>query len=126
MDLRLANGRKNDQSDSGDFTQDIQKDDLSIRNLGYCTLTYLKKYTVKEHFLSTGFLPRQMFMRTKHRKLCSVWKYYKYASLISQKIRKALKNRHQMEKILIRSREIAPRQFKLEKKKGKLSQMRHL
>jgi hypothetical protein len=58
----------------------------------------------------------------KHRKLSSVWKYYKYASLISQKIRKALKNKQQMEKILIRSLEIALRQFKLENKKGKLSQ----
>ncbi len=39
-----------------------------------------------------------------------------------QKIRKALKNTDQMEKILIRSLEIAHRQFKLEKKKEKLSQ----
>ncbi len=62
MDLRLTTGRKNDQSDSRDFTQDIQKDDLFIRDLGYCTLSYLKKINGEG---ATGFLPRLMFIRTK-------------------------------------------------------------
>lgn len=278
MDLRLTDGLKNDQSDSRDFTLDIQKDDLFIRDLGYCTLTYLEKirgegaffvnrlspqtnvYTDKNTAVAIDFekyrkkikklkLPQieldvfvgknaqipcrliimpvddaayekrirktakqarstgnslsaefktrsrlnlfitnipekdmdagkireiytlrwqiELIFRVwksqaringikemklerfecqllskliwllinwrifkwldhqvfgKHRKLCSVWKFYKYASLISQKLRKALKNTDQMEKILIRSLEIAPRQFILEKKKDKLSQ----
>ena len=61
-------------------------------------------------------------MFKKERLLCSVWKFYKYAARISQKIRKALKDTALMEKILIRMLEIAPRQFKLEKKKNQLSQ----
>jgi len=66
------------------------------------------------------WLNNEMFKREKA--LCSVWKFYKYATLISQKIRKALKDTDLMEKILIRALEIAPKQFKLEKKKDKLSQ----
>jgi hypothetical protein len=66
------------------------------------------------------WLNNEMFKR--ERALCSVWKFYKYATQISQKIRKALKDTALMEKILTRALEIAHRQFKLERKKGKLSQ----
>ncbi len=45
MDLRLTDGRKNDQSDSRDFTGDIQKSDLFIRDLGYSTLGYMARIT---------------------------------------------------------------------------------
>jgi hypothetical protein len=43
MDLRLTSGTHNDQSDSADFTDDIQEKDLFIRDLGYCTMKYLNK-----------------------------------------------------------------------------------
>jgi hypothetical protein len=41
LDLRLTGGVKNDQSDSADFTHDIQENDLFLRDLGYCTLKFL-------------------------------------------------------------------------------------
>jgi hypothetical protein len=43
LDLRLTSGIMNDQSDSADFTQDIQENDLFIRDMGYCTLSFLSK-----------------------------------------------------------------------------------
>lgn len=43
MDLRLTSGRCNDQHDAKQHTDDIQDNDLFIRDLGYCTLTYLKQ-----------------------------------------------------------------------------------
>lgn len=43
LDLRLTSGTQNDQSDSADFTDDIQKKDLFIRDLGYCTVKYMDK-----------------------------------------------------------------------------------
>jgi len=58
----------------------------------------------------------------RERKLCSVWKFYKYATRIAQILRMALKDPVQMEKILIRVLKIAPMEFILEKKKDKLSQ----
>tara|TARA_R110000744_G_C19316194_1_gene557179 strand:+ start:348 stop:1574 length:1227 start_codon:yes stop_codon:yes gene_type:complete len=58
----------------------------------------------------------------RERKLCSVWKFYKYATRIAQRLRMALKDPVQMEKILIRVLKIAPMEFILEKKKDKLSQ----
>jgi len=58
----------------------------------------------------------------RERILCSVWKFYKYATRLAQKLRMALKDLVQMEKILIKVLKIAPREFKLEKKKNKLSQ----
>lgn len=66
------------------------------------------------------WMGNEMFKRA--RILCSVWKFYKYATRISQKVRMGLKDAVLMEKILIRVLEIAPNQFKLEKKKNKLSQ----
>jgi len=58
----------------------------------------------------------------RERMLCSVWKFYKYASRIAQRLRMALKDPVQMEEILIRVLKIAHKEFKLEKKKDKLSQ----
>lgn len=43
LDLRLTSGTGNDQSDSADFTGDIQEKDLFIRDLGYCTVKYMDK-----------------------------------------------------------------------------------
>ena len=43
MDLRLTNGRRNDQLDSKESTHDIVKNDLFIRDLGYATLGYLSQ-----------------------------------------------------------------------------------
>jgi hypothetical protein len=66
------------------------------------------------------WMGNEMFKR--ERVLCSVWKFYKYASRKAQKLRMALKDPVEMEKILIRVLKIAPKEFKLEKKKDKLSQ----
>lgn len=66
------------------------------------------------------WLNNEIFKR--QRTLCSVWKFYKYAAMISQKIRKALKDKERMEQFLTQALKIAPVQFKLEKKKDKLSQ----
>lgn len=53
LDLRLTSGVKNDQSDSADFTQDIQENDLFLRDLGYCTLRFLSKiHSSKAYFLN--------------------------------------------------------------------------
>lgn len=53
MDLRLTDGVKNDQSDSRDFTHDIQEKDLFLRDLGYCTLNFLSKVdSAKAYFVS--------------------------------------------------------------------------
>lgn len=43
MDLRLTGGTVNDQSDSANFTDDIQPNDLFLRDLGYGTLKFLAK-----------------------------------------------------------------------------------
>ena len=43
MDLRLTNGRINDQHDAKENTHDIVKNDLFIRDLGYATLGYLSQ-----------------------------------------------------------------------------------
>ena len=43
MDLRLTNGRRNDQLDAKENTHDIVKNDLFIRDLGYATLGYLSQ-----------------------------------------------------------------------------------
>ena len=66
------------------------------------------------------WVSNEMYMRS--RLLCSVWKFYKYATQVSQKVRMAFKDVSLMQEILLRALEIAPRQFKLEKKKNKLSQ----
>lgn len=66
------------------------------------------------------WMGNEMFKRK--RALYSVWKFYKYATQISQKLRIALKDPDKMEKILVGVLKIAPTQFKLEKKKNKLSQ----
>lgn len=53
MDLRLTGGTVNDQSDSANFTDDIQPKDLFLRDLGYCTLKFLAKvYAASAYFVS--------------------------------------------------------------------------
>lgn len=53
MDLRLTDGVKNDQSDSREFTHDIQEKDLFLRDLGYCTLNFLSAVeSAKAYFVS--------------------------------------------------------------------------
>lgn len=53
MDLRLTGGVVNDQSDSANFTQDIREKDLFLRDLGYCTLSFLEKVNSgKAYFVS--------------------------------------------------------------------------
>jgi hypothetical protein len=53
MDLRLTDGVKNDQSDSKEFTHDIQEKDLFLRDLGYCTLGFLSRVaSEKAYFVS--------------------------------------------------------------------------
>lgn len=53
LDLRLTSGVMNDQSDSADFTHDIQENDLFLRDMGYCTLRFLSKiHSAKAYFLN--------------------------------------------------------------------------
>lgn len=53
MDLRLTDGVSNDQSDSRDYTHDIRENDLFLRDLGYCTLTFLSRVnSAKAYFVS--------------------------------------------------------------------------
>jgi hypothetical protein len=53
MDLRLTEGVKNDQSDSREFTHDIREKDLFLRDLGYCTLSFLSAVdSAKAYFVS--------------------------------------------------------------------------
>lgn len=53
MDLRLTSGLDNDQSDSRDHTGNIIPKDLFIRDLGYCTIIYLKEIAdSKAYFLN--------------------------------------------------------------------------
>uniref|UniRef100_UPI004047CD86 transposase n=1 Tax=Algoriphagus sp. TaxID=1872435 RepID=UPI004047CD86 len=54
MDLRLTSGVLNDQSDSADFTHDIQEKDLFLRDLGYSTL----KFMTKVHSAGAYFINR--------------------------------------------------------------------
>lgn len=53
LDLRLTSGVKNDQSDSADFTHDIQENDLFLRDMGYCTLSFMSKiHSAKAYFVN--------------------------------------------------------------------------
>lgn len=47
MDLRLTNGRRNDQLDAKENTHDIVKNDLFLRDLGYATLVFLSQIIEK-------------------------------------------------------------------------------
>jgi len=58
MDLRLTDGVKNDQSDSRDFTHDIQEKDLFLRDLGYCTLGFLSKVVSKKAYFVSRMAPK--------------------------------------------------------------------
>ncbi|SDA77623.1 Transposase DDE domain-containing protein [Algoriphagus alkaliphilus] len=58
LDLGLTPGTQDDQSDSADFTDDIQMKDLFIRDLGYCTVKYMDKVHRNEAYFVNrlGFL----------------------------------------------------------------------
>lgn len=58
MDLRLTDGAKNDQSDSRDFTHDIQERDLFLRDLGYCTLGFLSKVASQKAYFVSRMAPK--------------------------------------------------------------------
>jgi len=58
MDFRLTNGLCNDQSDSRDHTYDIMENDLFIRDLGYCTMGYLKKVVDNKAFFLNRLSPQ--------------------------------------------------------------------
>lgn len=58
LDLRLTNGVKNDQSDSADFTHDIQENDLFLRDLGYCTIKFLNMVNSGNAFFVSRLSPQ--------------------------------------------------------------------
>jgi hypothetical protein len=58
MDLRLTDGVKNDQSDSKEFTHDIQEKDLFLRDLGYCTLGFLTKVDSNKAYFVCRMAPK--------------------------------------------------------------------
>jgi hypothetical protein len=58
MDLRLTDGVKNDQSDSGEFTHDIREKDLFLRDLGYCTLHFLSTINSAKAFFVCRLAPK--------------------------------------------------------------------
>lgn len=58
MDLRLTDGVKNDQSDSRDFTHDIQEKDLFLRDLGYCTIDFLSRVNSGSAFFVSRLAPK--------------------------------------------------------------------
>jgi hypothetical protein len=53
MDLRMTSGLLNDQSDSANFTHDIQEKDLFLRDLGYSTLKFMTKVHSAGAYFST-------------------------------------------------------------------------
>ena len=58
MDARLTSGLSNDQADSRDHTHDIAKNDLFIRDLGYCTIDYMAKLDQKGAFFLNRLAPK--------------------------------------------------------------------
>lgn len=58
MDLRLTAGVKNDQSDSKEFTHDIQEKDLFLRDLGYCTLSFLSRVNSEKAYFVSRLAPK--------------------------------------------------------------------
>jgi hypothetical protein len=58
LDLRLTEGVTNDQSDSSDFTQDIRENDLFLRDLGYCTLTFMSIVESAKAFFVNRLAPK--------------------------------------------------------------------
>ena len=58
LDLRLTRGNDNDQKDTRDYTHDIQKGDLFIRDLGYCTLNFFQLLIEKGAFFLNRLTPQ--------------------------------------------------------------------
>jgi hypothetical protein len=58
LDLRLTQGTHNDQRDSADFTHDIREKDLFLRDLGYCTLPFLKLVDSAKAFFISRLYPK--------------------------------------------------------------------
>lgn len=58
MDLRLTNGLCNDQSDSRDFTNQVERADLFIRDLGYCTIDYMSRLSEKGAYFLNRLTPK--------------------------------------------------------------------
>lgn len=53
LDLRLTTGTRNDQLDAKENTHDIAENDLFIRDLGYCTISYMQQIVNgKAYFLN--------------------------------------------------------------------------
>lgn len=63
MDFRLTNGLCNDQMDSRDHTHEIMENDLFIRDLGYCTIGYLKKVVDNKAFFLNRLSPQTVVYR---------------------------------------------------------------
>ncbi len=58
MDLRLTTGVRNDQLDAKENTQDIAKNDLFIRDLGYATLDYMLQIDKNEAYFLNRLHPQ--------------------------------------------------------------------
>ena len=58
LDLRLTPGTKNDQQDAREYTHDIRKNDLFLRDLGYATLCYLLQIIKKGAFFLNRLNPQ--------------------------------------------------------------------
>jgi len=118
MDLRMTDGLENDKPDSRDFAGNIRKEDLFIRDLGYSTLPYLEKITGEGAFFLNRLPAKTLVYDAK-----DVGKYacepIDFRKLYDTVNKRKLSHR---EKILIGVLQIAPGQFKLEKKKNRLSQ----
>jgi hypothetical protein len=76
MDLRLTGGVINDQSDSRDFTHDIQENDLFLRDLGYCTLDFLFRVDSAKAFFVSRLAPKTNLYASKEAKIPVDVKFY--------------------------------------------------
>ncbi|PTB94432.1 hypothetical protein C9994_12145 [Marivirga lumbricoides] len=78
MDLRLTDGVKNDQSDSREFTHDIQEKDLFLRDLGYCTMNFLTRIdSAKAYFVSRLAPKTHIYTDRKSKEPIDVKGYHK-------------------------------------------------
>lgn len=69
LDLRLTDGVMNDQSDSRDYTHDIQEKDLFLRDLGYCTLDFLSKVNSAKAYFVSKMAPKTNIYASKESKI---------------------------------------------------------
>lgn len=69
LDLRLTDGVMNDQSDSRDYTHDIQEKDLFMRDLGYCTLDFLSKVNSAKAYFVSKMAPKTNIYASKESKI---------------------------------------------------------